>query len=69
MYLIGLEQAWVFEAPLRAIPISTASSAVASQKEVNAAELDPESVAFLVELLEKSKMYLLLPPEIVSKIG
>ncbi len=55
MYLIGLAKAWVFEAPFATIPISTVSLSAARQKEINAAELDPESVAFLVALLKKSK--------------
>jgi hypothetical protein len=55
MYLIGLAKAWVFEAPFATIPISTAFLSEARQKEINAAELDPESVAFLVGLLKKSK--------------
>ena len=55
MYLIGLTKAWVFEEPFVTIPISTKALPAAQPFEINAAELGPDNVAFLEELIKKRK--------------
>lgn len=54
MYLIGLAQAWVFEAPFATIPISTsviAGSSEGDSKETNDSE--GENLVFLLSLIQK----------------
>jgi molybdopterin/thiamine biosynthesis adenylyltransferase len=52
MYLIGFQNAWVFEAPFATIPISMASLPATQPPAVND-EIGAENTAFLVELLKK----------------
>jgi hypothetical protein len=52
MYLIGLQKAWVFEAPFETIPISMASLPSARPPTV-AENIAPEEAEFLLELLKK----------------
>jgi molybdopterin/thiamine biosynthesis adenylyltransferase len=53
MYLIGLLKAWVFQAPFDTIPISTQASPASQTAAEEASEMDPEHVAFLIELIKK----------------
>jgi molybdopterin/thiamine biosynthesis adenylyltransferase len=55
MYLIGLDQAWVFEAPFSAIPIATAHLLdVIVRQEVDVALL-AETTSFLTHLIEQAE--------------
>lgn len=54
MYLIGLAQAWVFEAPFATIPIATAHLLRGdSETEKNDAETDGDNAEFIVSLIKK----------------
>jgi hypothetical protein len=53
MYLIGLAEAWVFDAPFSTIPIATAALPAAESAKVDVAEFGKDNVEFLVALLEK----------------
>jgi len=55
MYLIGLQKAWVFEAPFETIPVSMASFPVYHPEPDKSADLGPDNVAFLLDLLAKQK--------------
>jgi molybdopterin/thiamine biosynthesis adenylyltransferase len=55
MYLIGLQKAWVFEAPFQTIPLSMASFPVYYPEATKSADLGPDNVAFLLDLLAKQK--------------
>lgn len=53
MYLIGLAESWVFEAPFAAIPISTASYPAKDWDNGEKQELDPKSLQFLLDMLKR----------------
>lgn len=53
MYLIGFAKSWVFEAPFAAIPISTATYPATGWDSGEKQELDPESLQFLLDMLER----------------
>jgi molybdopterin/thiamine biosynthesis adenylyltransferase len=53
MYLVGLEQAWVFKAPFHTIPIDTNDLIYQESSEPVSPEVVFDSMAFLKELLEK----------------
>lgn len=53
MYLVGLEQAWVFKAPFHTIPIATDHLIHQESSAPVPPELTSDSMTFLKELLEK----------------
>lgn len=53
MYLLGLEQAWLFEAPFDTIPIATDNLIQKESSTPISPEVECESIAFLKELIEK----------------
>lgn len=53
MYLIGLVKAWVFEAPFDTIPISTQAFPVSPASSTDTADIDPENLAFILELIKQ----------------
>jgi molybdopterin/thiamine biosynthesis adenylyltransferase len=55
MYLVGLQKAWVFDAPFQTIPLSMASFPVYYPQPTKSADLGPDNVAFLLDLLAKQK--------------
>lgn len=55
MYLIGLEKAWVFDAPFDTRPISTSFLPVRSTETLEAEQLDAGNLEFLTGLLQKGK--------------
>jgi hypothetical protein len=55
MYLVGLEQAWIFKAPFHTIPIAT-DHLIQLQQESStpvSPEVECDSITFLKELIEK----------------
>jgi hypothetical protein len=55
MYLIGLEKAWVFDAPFDTRPISTSFLPVRATETLDSGQLGAENLEFLAELLQKEK--------------
>ena len=53
MYLIGLGQAWIFEAPFATVPIATESFRANEPQELDANAFGADNLAFLGELLKK----------------
>ncbi len=53
MYLLGLEQAWLFEAPFDTIPIATDHLIQEESSTPISPKVECESIAFLKELIEK----------------
>ncbi len=53
MYLIGLEQAWLFEAPFDTIPIATDHLIQQESSTPVSPEVECDTIAFLKELIEK----------------
>ena len=54
MYLIGLAEAWIFEAPFATVPIATGSFHENEPQEHHAKTFGADNLAFLGELLKKS---------------
>ncbi len=50
-YLIGLKKGWIFEAPFATVPLALDNLNTAPNAPVNDPQLDPENVAFLINLL------------------
>ena len=55
MYLIGLAEAWVFEAPFATIPIDTGSFLEVAPRQPDVETVGCDNAQFLVALLEKQK--------------
>lgn len=55
MYLIGLEQAWVFEAPFSTIPIATAHLLDVAVRQEGDVALLAETTGFLARLIEQAE--------------
>src|SRR5581483_9559278 len=53
MYLIGLAKGWVFEAPFATIPISMQSYTSTGPTDTKETGMNPESLKFLLELIQK----------------